>query len=103
MGCDSAEVSPGGFGSDPLRIVSSGDEEFGGGVVADPVDLEECGCGLADEWSEHPVEPLRLLTQELNPMSQSPNRDQGRISDWVVAFPWSECRGFVDQGDRRQP
>lgn len=40
-GSDSAEVGPGGFGSDPLGVVSCSDEEFGGGVVADPVDLEE--------------------------------------------------------------
>jgi len=95
-GCCPAEVGPGGFGSDPLRVVSCGDEEFGGGVVADAVDLEKSGCGLADEWSEHPVEPLRLLPEVLDSMAQSPNRDQSRISDWVVAFPRSQRCCLVD-------
>ena len=100
--CDTTEVGPRGFGSDPPRIVACCDEEFGCSVVADSVDLEESGCGLSDQWPEHPVEPLRLLPQILDSMAKSSNGHVCGVSDRVVAFPRSQCRGFVDQGDRRQ-
>lgn len=45
-------------------VVASGDEQPGGGVVADPVDLEQRWCDLADQRSHLDTEALLLLAHE---------------------------------------
>ena len=37
---DAAEVGEGGLGGDPLGVVAGGDEQQGGGVDADTVEVE---------------------------------------------------------------
>ena len=96
-------MGEGGFGVDPLWVVSSSDEEHGGGVEPHSVDLQQGGRGLADEGSQQPVETFGLLSQILDPLPQGPDGDQGGVSDRVVALAWSERRGHIGQRDCRQP
>ena len=49
---DAAQVSPGGFGSDPVGVVPGGDEQQGGSVNADAGEVEQARCGRFDERGE---------------------------------------------------
>lgn len=45
-------MGPGGFGSQPLGVVTGRDQEGGGGVDAHAVHLEQLGRGGGDERGE---------------------------------------------------
>jgi len=49
-------VCEGGFGADPLRVVANCDEQLGCSGVSYAVDLEEAGCGVAEQGTERDLE-----------------------------------------------
>ncbi len=64
-------------------VVACSDEELGGGVVADAVDVEEPGSGPADQRTQEFVQPEVLVVEVLGAVAELTQRDQGRVVDDV--------------------
>ncbi len=85
-----------------MGVVTGGDEQLGGGVVADAVDLEDAERGLSEEWAEQLVESLVLFVEVLRSPAELAQHDQRRLADHIVALSGPQRRGGVQQGFRRQ-
>lgn len=48
-GSHSAQVSEGGFASDPFGVVAGGDQQLGGGVIAHPEHSQQAGGRFANQ------------------------------------------------------
>ena len=60
-----AQVRPGGLRAQPLRVISGGDQEQGGGVGADAVQGEQAGGTSGDERGDELIQALELGVEEL--------------------------------------
>ena len=63
--CDAAECGEGSLGADSVGVVAGGDEQLGGGLVADAFDGDRLRAGPFDEGSQLGVEVGDLAGERL--------------------------------------
>ena len=72
-----AQVRPGGLRAQPLRVISGGDQEQGGGVGADTVQGEQARSASGDERGDELIQARELGVEELGAKAQLAQRDRG--------------------------
>jgi hypothetical protein len=81
-----------------LGVVAGGDEELGGGVVADAEDAEQAGGGGLDEGAQHGVELFGLGAQVEKSLTEGADRPQRRIAQGVAAAEFERGGLFRQRG-----
>ena len=87
-------------------VVAGGDEQHGGGVDSDAVDVQQLGCGGFDERSDLLVDRGELGVEGVDPAGQDHRRGLRSLQGDITAGAWAELGGLVDQlccGQPTQP
>jgi hypothetical protein len=81
---DAAEVRPRSFTLEPFGVVAGGDEERGGGVGTDAVQLEQPGRGHHHELRQKQAEAVELLVEPEDAPAEGLQRDLGAVRDDIA-------------------
>ena len=78
-----AQVRPCDLGPQPLGVVPGGDQELGGGVVADAVEGQQAGGAGGHQRDDQRIEAVQLAVEERHPPSQLAQAQPAlRQADW---------------------
>jgi hypothetical protein len=98
MGATPQRWAQAAWAAEPFGVVAGGDQERGGGVDTDPVELEQLRCGIGDELGEQRVEACLLLVEGDHAPTEHgegglrgvADRWRGRVpSTMVIVIPFS--------------
>ena len=100
-----AEAGEGGFGAHAVAVVAGGDEEDGGGVGADAVELEQLGAVSATSSARSASSSLDVFLEGQDTPAEGPHGDLGGVQHrrhhrgGVVARrrPWARAAGHVTE------
>ena len=67
-----------------MRVVASRDQQLGGGVVSDAVNLEECGSEFADQGAHLGVEAALLVDDQRTHADEAVRKDAGLLLDFLT-------------------
>jgi hypothetical protein len=77
-------MRPGCLATQPVRVVTSGDEQNGGGIKPHAVKGQEARSALGDKGAQQRVEAADLILKPAGSPAQLAQRDAGGVADDIA-------------------